>query len=138
MIPITGIDMRLVPAIVEHVKAGKHMADYRGVAAYCNVYFADCFVIKDVSIVCEFDGIKVSMPDRKLTIRFSCGHKNCFDSNYCSNCGAKRNVIDVPNTGARRYIDACHPTVSEFRRYLNKEVITELNRKISNDPRTNN
>lgn len=130
---VTRVDIRLAQEVMTHVTAGKHLADWRGIIAYCNVYFDNNFVIKEVRVVGEIDGIKVSMPARKLSIRFACGHKNEFDHDFCSACGKPRTTADVPAEGVRRFLDVCHPTSQECRRHINEKVIVAVREQIARE-----
>ncbi len=130
---ITKVEVRIAKEALEHAATGQHLSDYRGIIAYCVVYYDSCHVIKEVRVVGELDGLKVSMPARKLVIRFACGHKNEFDHDFCSKCGQQRTDRDVPSDGLRKFMDMCHPTTQEARRHLNERVITAVREQIALD-----
>ncbi len=131
---VTRITTRLANGIIEHWLAGKRLIDWNGVVAYCNIYLDNCFVIQEVRFVSNSDGIRVSMPDRKLSFRFKCGHKNSFDNSYCSTCGTRRSQDDASCVN-RRYIDTCHPITQEFRHYINAQVTAAVNETIETELR---
>jgi len=130
---ITKIEVRIAQEALDHTAAGRHLSDCRGIIAYCVVYYDNCHVIKEVRVVGEIDGLKVSMPARKLEIRFACGHKNDFDHNFCARCGRQRAPEDAPPEGSRKFMDMCHPTTQDARRHLNERVITAVREQLAAD-----
>lgn len=120
---VTRVDPRIAPEALQYVAAGVDMQNMLGIIAYCSVYLDDCFVIREVRVVGGASGLKVSMPDRKLSIRLPCGHKNDFDNDFCCRCGAPKAPGVGPDLDARRHLDMCHPVTQECRRHINELVI---------------
>lgn len=130
---VTSVEVRLDQDVLAHVAADRHLADWRGIVAYCNICFDNCFIVKEIRAISEIDGMKISMPDRKISVRFKCGHKNAFDHQYCCVCGKKKEQDDIVSEHIRRYVDVCHPITQKFRRHINEKVILAIHEQIRVD-----
>lgn len=129
---VTKVDVRLAAELVEHIRAGRSLAERLGIIAYCNITFDQSFIVRDVRVIGDADSIKISMPSRKLSVNFACGHKNDFDNEFCGKCGQARAIAaDLMLAGMRCYFDVCHPIESHLRRHLNDMTIAAIERAIA-------
>lgn len=130
---VTGVDIHFADELLTHIRSGGHLHNYNGLVAYCSVHFDNCFIIREIRVINDIDGLKVAMPNRKLAIKFACGHKNHFDNKYCSCCGSAATEAQLNDNSIRRHLDVCHPTTAACRRHLTVEVTVAIRAKIERD-----
>ena len=95
--------------------------------AFCAITFDECFVVHDFKIVEGDKGLFVSMPSRKLCDHCdACNGKNPLKARFCSDCGADMGEAELTYDEKGReklYMDVCHPSTEECRRWLEDEVL---------------
>ena len=92
--------------------------------AFASVVFDDCFVVRDLKILCIGGRTVVAMPVRKATDRCPhCRGKNHLRARYCNCCGIE--LVAGRERGATLYHDTSHPINREFRAEVERAVLSE-------------
>jgi len=89
-------------------------------------------VVRNIKVIEGTKGLFVAMPSRKMRQSCpKCGFKNAIRSRFCNQCGAAMEIVPTPvvietaDKSARQseHRDVAHPITSEFREYIQKQVI---------------
>ncbi|OQX53858.1 MAG: hypothetical protein B5M48_02245 [Candidatus Omnitrophica bacterium 4484_213] len=96
--------------------------------AFTTVTFDNCFVVRDIKVIDGSKGLFVAMPSKKVRVPCSqCNFRNEIGSKYCSQCGARLEVVPEPRAGdenvREEHRDIAHPITMEFRKYIQNKVL---------------
>lgn len=97
--------------------------------AYCSITFDDSFVVSDLRIVRNSDGVFVSMPSRKVMFKCpACRGKNHSLARFCNDCGKSLDGIATNNNMDKRlFVDMAHPINPECRKQIVDAVLAAYN-----------
>ncbi len=97
--------------------------------AFTTVTFDNCFVVRDIKVIDGSKGLFVAMPSKKIRVPcYQCSFRNEIGNKYCSQCGAKLEIIPEPRVGdenmrQEEHRDIAHPITMEFRKYIQTKVL---------------
>ncbi|MFW6163402.1 MAG: septation protein SpoVG family protein [Planctomycetota bacterium] len=107
--------------------------------AFCTVTFDDCFVVRDLKVICGSRGLFVAMPSRKLTdLCPQCSGKNHLRARFCNDCGGRLapDRAERDETGrAKLHADVAHPIHQSYRDQLQGVVLAAFEEEVARSER---
>ena len=104
--------------------------------AFCSITFDNQFVVKDIKIIQGAKGIFVAMPSRKLADKCpKCGTKNHLRARFCSQCGKKLPVRQIPMDEENRpklHADIAHPISLKCREEMQQRILAAYSAEVEN------
>lgn len=129
---ITDISIKLSDEAIGAIEENRDPLKETGLLAYCTMVVDSEFVINDMKVINGYKGVFIAMPNRKITIRLKCGHKNPIDVNYCSNCGKKTNLNSSgdDDDATRKYVDIAHPISASCRQLIHNKIMEAFEKEL--------
>lgn len=104
--------------------------------AFITLVFDNQLAVHDISLIRRGDSAFLSMPARKMTRSCSaCQKKVGLVDRYCSMCGTEQPQSQTRYEADELFNDVVHPIQRKFRSFLEKTVIEQYNRQVTEDQR---